>query len=257
MKGEVKDVLLLDVIPLSLGIETMGGVCTKIINKNTTIPTSKSQVFSTAADNQTSVEIHILQGEREMSADNKTLGRFILDGIPPSPRGMPQVEVTFDIDVNGILNVKAKDKTTNKEQSVRIEASSGLSKDDIERMKKDAEAHAEDDKKKRESAEVKNNANALIYTAEKSLSDAGDKVSAEVKKGVQDKIDELKKVKDGSDTETIKKATEELSKSLQSIGEAMHKSAQGGQQNSSSQAEQPKNEGGEGQTRDADFEEKK
>ncbi|OHA48988.1 MAG: molecular chaperone DnaK, partial [Candidatus Terrybacteria bacterium RIFCSPHIGHO2_02_41_19] len=187
MKGEVKDVLLLDVIPLSLGIETMGGVCTKIINKNTTIPTSKSQVFSTAADNQTSVEIHILQGEREMSADNKTLGRFILDGIPPSPRGMPQVEVTFDIDVNGILNVKAKDKTTNKEQSVRIEASSGLSKDDIEKMKKDAEAHAEDDKKKRESAEVKNNANGLIYTAEKSLSDAGDKVSAEVKKPVQDK----------------------------------------------------------------------
>jgi len=271
MKGEVKDVLLLDVIPLSLGIETMGGVCTKIINKNTTIPTSKSQVFSTAADNQTSVEIHILQGEREMSADNKTLGRFILDGIPPSPRGMPQVEVTFDIDVNGILNVKAKDKTTNKEQSVRIEASSGLSKDDIEKMKKDAEAHAEDDKKKRESAEVKNNANALIYTAEKSLSDAGDKVSAEVKKPVQDKIDELKKVKDGDDTETIKKTTEELSKVLQSIGEAMRKSAQSGpaasgqgeQQNQSSQAEQPasqgepKNEGGEGKTREADFEEKK
>jgi len=261
MKGEVKDVLLLDVIPLSLGIETMGGVCTKIINKNTTIPTSKSQVFSTAADNQTSVEIHILQGEREMSADNKTLGRFILDGIPPSPRGLPQVEVTFDIDVNGILNVKAKDKTTNKEQSVRIEASSGLSKDDIEKMKKDAEAHAEDDKKKRESAEVKNNANGLIYTAEKSLSDAGDKISAEVKKPVQDKIDELKKVKDGSDTEIIKKTTEELSKTLQSIGEAMRKSAQGG--NPSGQTEQPasqgepKNEGGEGKTREADFEEKK
>jgi len=255
MKGEVKDVLLLDVIPLSLGIETMGGVCTKIINKNTTIPTSKSQVFSTAADNQTSVEIHILQGEREMSADNKTLGRFILDGIPPSPRGLPQVEVTFDIDVNGILNVKAKDKTTNKEQSVRIEASSGLSKDDIEKMKKDAEAHAEDDKKKRESAEVKNNANGLIYTAEKSLSDAGDKVSAEVKKPVQDKIEELKKVKDGSDTEIIKKTTEELSKTLQSIGEAMRKSAQGG--NPSGQAEQPKNDGGEGKTREADFEEKK
>ncbi len=255
MKGEVKDVLLLDVTPLSLGIETMGGVCTKIINKNTTIPTSKSQIFSTAADNQTSVEIHILQGEREMAADNKTLGRFILDGIPPSPRGMPQVEVTFDIDVNGILNVKAKDKTTNKEQSVRIEASSGLSKDDIEKMKKDAEAHAEDDKNKRESAEVKNNANALIYTAEKSLSDAGDKVSAEVKKPVQDKIDELKKVKDGNDTEIIKKATEELSKSLQTVGEAMQKSAQGG--NPSGQTEQPKEEGGEGKTREADFEEKK
>src|SRR3989339_626590 len=257
MKGEVKDVLLLDVIPLSLGIETMGGVCTKIINKNTTIPTSKSQVFSTAADNQTSVEIHILQGEREMSADNKTLGRFILDGIPPSPRGLPQVEVTFDIDVNGILNVKAKDKTTNKEQSVRIEASSGLSKDDIEKMKKDAEAHAEDDKKKRESAEVKNNANGLIYTAEKSLSDAGDKVSAEVKKPVQDKIDELKKVKDGNDAEIIKKTTEELSKSLQTIGEAMRKSVQDEQQNSTGQTEQPKNEGGEGKTREADFEEKK
>src|SRR3989339_12906 len=257
MKGEGKDVLLLDVIPLSLGIETMGGVCTKIINKNTTIPTSKSQVFSTAADNQTSVEIHILQGEREMSADNKTLGRFILDGIPPSPRGLPQVEVTFDIDVNGILNVKAKDKTTNKEQSVRIEASSGLSKDDIEKMKKDADAHAEDDKKKRESAEVKNNANGLIYTAEKSLSDAGDKVSAEVKKPVQDKIDELKKVKDGNDAEIIKKTTEELSKSLQTIGEAMRKSVQDEQQNSTGQTEQPKNEGGEGKTREADFEEKK
>ena len=257
MKGEVKDVLLLDVIPLSLGIETMGGVCTKIINKNTTIPTSKSQVFSTAADNQTSVEIHILQGEREMSADNKTLGRFILDGIPPSPRGLPQVEVTFDIDVNGILNVKAKDKTTNKEQSVRIEASSGLSKDDIEKMKKDAEAHAEDDKKKRESAEVKNNANALIYTAEKSLFDAGDKVSAEVKKSVQDKIDELKKVKDGNDAEIIKKTTEELSKSLQTIGEAMRKSVQDEQQNSTGQTEQPKENGGEGKTKEADFEEKK
>jgi len=260
MKGEVKDVLLLDVIPLSLGIETMGGVCTKIINKNTTIPTSKSQVFSTAADNQTSVEIHILQGEREMSADNKTLGRFILDGIPPSQRGMPQVEVTFDIDVNGILNVKAKDKTTNKEQSVRIEASSGLSKDDIEKMKKDAEAHAEDDKKKRESAEVKNNANALIYTAEKSLSDAGDKVSAEIKKPVQDKIEELKKVKDGDDTETIKKTTEELSKVLQTIGEAMRKSAQGEQQNPTGQTEQPASQGEpkeEGKTREADFEEKK
>mgnify|MGYP001571370097 FL=1 len=262
MKGEVKDVLLLDVIPLSLGIETMGGICTKIINKNTTIPTGKSQVFSTAADNQTSVEIHILQGEREMSADNKTLGRFILDGIPPAPRGMPQVEVTFDIDVNGILNVKAKDKASNKEQSVRIEASSGLSKDDIEKMKKDAEAHAEDDKKKRESAEVKNNANALIYTAEKSLSDAGDKVSADVKKGVQDKVEELKKIKDGSDTEIIKKTTEDLSKKLQSIGEAMYKSAPvgstaSGQENPTGQTEQPKEGGGENKTRDADFEEKK
>ena len=245
MKGEVKDVLLLDVTPLSLGIETMGGVCTKIINKNTTIPTSKSQVFSTAGDNQTSVDIRVLQGEREMAEDNKTLGVFKLDGILPAPRGLPQIEVSFDIDVNGIISVKAKDVKTGKEQAIKIEASSSLSKDEIEKMKKDAEIHAEDDKKKRESAEVKNNANALIYTAEKSLSDAGDKVSAEVKKGVSDKVEELKKVKDGSDIEIIKKTTEELSKSLQSIGDAMQKSAQ------------PKEEGGEGKTREADFEEKK
>jgi len=254
MKGEVKDVLLLDVIPLSLGIETLGSVCTKIINKNTTIPTSKSQVFSTAADNQTSVEIHVLQGEREMAPDNKTLGRFILDGIPPSPRGMPQVEVTFDIDANGILSVKAKDKASGKEQSIRIEASSGLSKDDIERMKKDAEAHAEEDKKKRESAEIRNNANTLMYTAEKSLTDAGDKVSAEVKKEVQDKIDELKKVKDGADTDAIKKASDELSKKMQSIGEAMYKQTQTGTPENKA-GEESKNSNG--QAKDADFEEKK
>ena len=262
MKGEVKDVLLLDVTPLSLGIETMGGVCTKIINKNTTIPTSKSQVFSTAGDNQTSVDIRVLQGEREMAEDNKTLGIFKLDGILPAPRGLPQIEVSFDIDVNGIISVKAKDVKTGKEQAIKIEASSGLSKDEIEKMKKDAEIHAEDDKKKRESAEVKNNANTLLYTAEKSLSDAGDKVSAEAKKSVQDKVDELKKVKDGSDIEIIKKTTEELSKKLQSIGEAMYKSGQGGtagggQQNSAGQTEQPKEEGGEGKAREADFEEKK
>ncbi len=264
MKGEVKDVLLLDITPLSLGIETLGGVCTKIINKNTTIPTSKSQVFSTAGDSQTSVEIHVLQGEREMSSDNKTLGRFILDGIPPAPRGLPQIEVTFDIDVNGILNVKAKDKATNKEQSIRIEASSGLSKDDIEKMKKDAEAHAEDDKKKREAAEVKNNANTLIYTAEKSLSDAGDKVSTDIKKAVQDKIEELKKTKDGNDIEAIKKTTDELSKKLQSIGEAMYKSAQGaapasgqGSSTGGQPGGQPDERNAEEKTRDADFEEKK
>ncbi|MCK6462893.1 MAG: molecular chaperone DnaK [Candidatus Pacebacteria bacterium] len=250
IKGEVRDVLLLDVIPLSLGIETLGGVCTKIINKNTTIPTSKSQVFSTAGDNQTSVEIHVLQGEREMAADNKTLGRFILDGIPPAPRGMPQVEVTFDIDVNGILNVKAKDKATGKEQVIRIEASSGLSKDDIERMKKDAEAHAEEDRKKREIAEARNNANALVYSAEKALSDAGDKVSADIKKAVQEKIDELKKVKDGSDVEAIKKASDELSKKTQAIGEAMYKqTGQSGNQNGG--------ESNSGGAKDADFEEKK
>ena len=259
MKGEVKDVLLLDVTPLSLGIETMGGVCTKIINKNTTIPTSRSQIFSTASDNQTSVDIHILQGEREMANDNKTLGRFILDGIPPASRGTPQVEVTFDIDVNGILNVKAKDKTTNKEQSVRIEASSGLSKDDIEKMKKDAEIHAEEDKKKREAVEIKNHANSLVYTAEKSLSDAGDKVSSDIKKPIQDKVDELKKIKDSEDIELIKKTTEELSKILQTIGEAMQKNAQSGSSagGQKDQAEQKNGGNDDGKTREADFEEKK
>ncbi|MEK9161509.1 MAG: molecular chaperone DnaK, partial [Patescibacteria group bacterium] len=259
MKGEVKDVLLLDVTPLSLGIETMGGVCTKIINKNTTIPTSRSQIFSTASDNQTSVDIHILQGEREMANDNKTLGRFILDGIPSASRGAPQVEVTFDIDVNGILNVKAKDKTTNKEQSVRIEASSGLSKDDIEKMKKDAEIHAEEDKKKREAVEIKNHANSLVYTAEKSLSDAGDKVSSDIKKPIQDKVDELKKIKDSEDIELIKKTTEELSKILQTIGEAMQKNAQSGSSagGQKDQAEQKNGGNDDGKTREADFEEKK
>ena len=252
IKGEVKDVLLLDVTPLSLGIETLGGVCTKIIGKNTTIPASKSQVFSTAADNQTSVEIHVLQGEREMASDNKTLGRFILDGIPPSPRGMPQIEVTFDIDVNGILNVKAKNKATSKEQSIRIEASTGLTKDDIEKMKKDAEAHAGEDRKKKEIVEARNEANALLYTAEKSLTDAGDKISADIKKSVQDKIEDLKKVKDGDDAGTIKSASEDLSKSLQAIGEALYKSAQGGSATGGQNSGNDKN-----QPRDADFEEKK
>lgn len=262
LRGDVKDILLLDVTPLSLGIETMGGVATRVINKNTTIPTSKSQVFSTAADNQPSVEIHIIQGEREMAADNKTLGRFILDGIPPAPRGLPQVEVTFDIDVNGILNVKAKDKATNKEQSIRIEASSGLSPEDIERMKKDAEAHAGEDKKKREIAEVKNNANNLVYTAEKSLSDAGDKIAENIKNDVKLKLEELKKVKDGEDAAIIKTASDSLSKSLQAIGEAMYKQQGSGQnaqgQGGSSAGEQQNNAGGDkDQPKDADFEEKK
>ena len=245
MQGDVKDVLLLDVTPLSLGIETLGAVSTKVIAKNTTIPTSKSQVFSTAADNQTSVEIHVLQGEREMAADNKSLGRFILDGIPPSPRGIPQVEVIFDIDVNGILNVKAKDKATNKEQSIRIEASSGLSKEDIEKMKKDAEMHADEDKKKKDLAEARNGADTLVYTAEKSLRDGGDKVPADTKKSVEEKIEALKKVKDGEDVSVIKTATDELSKLLQTIGEALYK-----------KEEKNPPDGGEG-PRDAEFEEKK
>lgn len=248
MQGDVKDVLLLDVTPLSLGIETLGAVCTKIISKNTTIPTSKSQVFSTAADNQTSVEIHVLQGEREMAADNKSLGRFILDGIPPSARGIPQVEVTFDIDVNGILNVKAKDKATNKEQSIRIEASSGLSKEDIEKMKKDAEMHADEDKKKKETAEARNIADTLVYTAEKSLRDAGDKVPADTKKTIEEKIEALKKVKDSDDVSAIKNATEELSKSLQAIGEILYK------QSAEEKKDEKKDESG---PRDAEFEEKK
>jgi molecular chaperone DnaK len=253
MQGDVKDVLLLDVTPLSLGIETLGAVSTKVIAKNTTIPTSKSQVFSTAADNQTSVEIHVLQGEREMAADNKSLGRFILDGIPPSPRGIPQVEVTFDIDVNGILNVKAKDKATNKEQSIRIEASSGLSKEDIEKMKKDAEMHADEDKKRKELAEARNTADTLVYTAEKSLRDAGDKAPADTKKNVEEKIEALKKVKDTDDILAIKTASDELSKKLQSIGELLYKQTQSGQTQQSGAEEKKENDG----PRDAEFEEKK
>jgi len=223
LKGEVRDVLLLDVIPLSLGIETLGGVSTKLIDRNTTIPSSKSQVFSTAADNQTSVEIHITQGERPMASDNKSLGRFILDGIPPAPRGMPQVEVTFDVDANGILNVKAMDKASGKTQSIRIEASSGLSEDDIKKMQQDAELHAEEDKKKKENAEIKNTAEMLVFTAEKALKDAGDKVSEDIKKDVTEKMDAVKKAKEGNDLEAIKKSTEELSTALSKIGEAMYK----------------------------------
>lgn len=223
LQGDVKDVLLLDVTPLSLGLETLGGVMTKLIEKNTTIPVSRSQVFSTAADNQTSVEIHVLQGEREMASGNKTLGTFILDGIPPSPRGMPQVEVSFDIDANGILSAKAKDKATGKEQSIRIEASSGLSKEEVEKMKQDAALHAEEDKKARDLIDAKNRADSLVYSAEKSLRDAGDKISDEIKKGVEAKIAELKNVKDGSDLGRLEAAEKELSQEISKIGEELYK----------------------------------
>jgi molecular chaperone DnaK len=250
LSGDVKDVLLLDVIPLSLGIETMGGVATKLVERNTTIPASRAQTFSTAADNQTSVEIHIVQGERAMASDNKSLGRFILDGIPPAPRGMPQVEVMFDVDANGILSVKAKDKATNKEQSIRIEARSSLSKEEIEKMQKDAEVHAAEDAKKKDVIEAKNIAEQLIYTAEKSLRDAGEKVPAELRATIENKITDAKKAKDGDDMEQIKKTTTELSTELQKIGEILNKASQ----ESAGQTPPP---AGEEKVRDADFEEKK
>jgi molecular chaperone DnaK len=226
LEGSVKDVLLLDVTPLTLGIETMGGVRTALIERNMTIPASKSQTFSTAADNQPSVEIHVLQGEREMAADNKSLGRFILDGIPPAPRGIPQVEVTFDIDASGILSVTAKDKATNKSQSIRIEASTGLKDEEIERMKKDAELHAEEDKHKKELVEARNIADTLSYTTAKAIKDAGDKLTEDEKKPVEEAIAELDKVKNGDDLEAIKKASETLSEAAQKIGEKLYKAAQ-------------------------------
>lgn len=226
--GEVKDVLLLDVTPLTLGIETLGGVSTPLISKNTTIPTSKSQVFSTAADNQTQVEINVLQGERPMASDNKSLGRFILDGIPPAPRGVPQIEVTFDIDANGILNVKAKDKASGKEQSIKITGSTGLSKDEVEKMTKEAEMHAKEDEEKKGKIETKNAADSLIFTAEKSLKDAGDKVKADLRKEVEDKIADLKKILDTGTKEDIEAKTKDLSDSLQKVGQAMYQ--QPGQQ---------------------------
>jgi molecular chaperone DnaK len=235
--GEVKDLLLLDVTPLSLGIETLGGVMTKLIEKNATIPTSKSQIFSTAADNQTQVDIHVLQGEREMATDNRTLGRFILDGIPPAPRGIPQVEVSFDIDANGILNVKAVDKATNKEQKITITSSSGLSDADIEKMKKDAELHADEDKKKRELVDAKNSADSLIFTAEKTLSDAGDKVDSNLKSDIEGKVKTLKEVKESDNFDEIKTQTEALSKSLQELGASMYQQAQSQNSDAESKSE--------------------
>ncbi len=221
--GDVKDVLLLDVTPLSLGIETLGGVSTKLIERNTTVPTSKSQTFSTAADNQTSVEINVLQGDREMSTDNKSLGRFVLDGIPPSPRGVPQIEVSFNIDANGIVNVSAKDKATNKEQKITITGGGSLSDEEIKKMQQDAEAHAEDDKKTKAMVEARNHADTLIYTAEKTLVDAGDKVSDDDKKPVVEAIAALKEQKDTQDIEELGKLSEDLNTKLMKIGEQMYK----------------------------------
>ena len=249
--GEVKDVLLLDVIPLSLAIETMGGVATKLIEKNTTVPTQRSQIFSTASDNQTSVEIHITQGERALSADNKSLGRFTLDSIPPSPRGMPQIEVSFDIDANGILNVTAKDKATGKANSIKITASSGLSKEEVEKMKKEAATHEAEDNKKKEGIEAKNIAEQLVYTSEKALKDAGDKVPADLRKSIEDKIADLKRAKDATpvDMAAVKTATEALSGEIQKIGQFMNKEQppQGGKGP----------EGGADNVKDAEFKEKK
>jgi len=222
-EGEIRSVLLLDVLPLSLGIETLGGINTIMIPKNTTIPTSKTQIFTTAADNQTSVEIHVLQGERPMAQDCRSLGRFILDGIPPAPRGIPQIEVTFDVDANGVLTVTAKDKATGKSQSVKIVGSIGLSKEEIEKMKKEAEMYAEKDRKKRELAEMKNNAESLIYTAEKTLREMGEKISDETKREVESKIGELRKAMESNDIEQIKGKIQELSLSLQKIGAEMYK----------------------------------
>jgi molecular chaperone DnaK len=235
-EGEVKDILLLDVTPLSLSIETYGGVATPMIPKNTTVPTAKTQVFSTAADNQTSVEVHVLQGERPMANDNKTLAKFILDGIPPSPRGLPQVEVTFDIDANGILNVSAKDKASGKVQSVKVEASSNLSKDEIEKLKKEAAEHAAEDEKKKVLIETRNQAESMIYLTEKSVKDAGEKLSAEVKAGVEEKLEALKKVKDTEDESAIKSATDALSSEIQKIGQAAYNKENGPQGNNDGDA---------------------
>ncbi len=226
LQGDVKDVLLLDVTPLSFGIETLGGVMTKLIERNTTIPASKSQIFSTAADNQNTVEIHVLQGEREMATGNKTLGRFILSGIPPAPRGVPQVDVKFDIDANGILNVSATDKASGKSQNITIQGSTGLSDEEVEKMKKDAEEHAEEDKKAKERVEHQNIADTMVYTSEQMLKDAGDKITDEERKEVQDKIDALKAIKDSDDHEAIKKAADELSESAQKVGAKMYKAEQ-------------------------------
>jgi molecular chaperone DnaK len=256
LKGEVKDVLLLDVTPLSLGIETLGGVMTRLIEKNTTIPCRKSQVFSTAADNQPAVTVHVLQGEREMAPDNKTLGNFELTGIPPAPRGVPQIEVTFDIDANGIVHVSAKDLGTGKEQSIRITASSGLSKEEIEKMVREAEANSADDKKKRELIEAKNQADNLIYSTEKSLKEFGDKIDDAEKKKIEDASAVLKKAMEGNDTDLLKKASDELMQASHKLAEAVY--AKAGQSGAGEAGEAPHEDGGKGEkVVEAEFEEVK
>jgi molecular chaperone DnaK len=257
LKGEVKDVLLLDVTPLTLGIETLGRVATPLIPRNTTIPTSKSQVFSTAADNQPSVEIHVLQGERPMAADNRTLGRFMLDGILPAPRGVPQIEVTFDIDANGILNVKAHDKGTGREQKITITASSGLSKEEVEQMQREAEAHAAEDSKRREEIEARNIADTLAYTAEKTLREQKDKIPEDLNKETEDKIAALRSALQGSDVEAIRQATQELNETMQKIGSAVYQQqAPPGAEPPPPEGETPPNkEGGEEGTVEGEFRE--
>ncbi len=262
LKGDVKDVLLLDVTPLSLGIETLGGVMTRLIEKNTTIPTKKSQIFSTAADSQPAVSIHVLQGEREMAATNKTLGRFELVGIPPAPRGVPQIEVTFDIDANGIVNVSAKDQATGKEQSIQITASSGLSKEEIDQLVKDAEMHAEEDKQKRELVEARNSADALIYSTEKSIKDLGDKVDSDTKTKIEESITALRKAMEGEDAAEITRVSEELTQASHKLAEAMYQQASQNEQQAGAGAESSEQAaGGAGAADedvvDADFEEVK
>ncbi|MDD2271919.1 MAG: molecular chaperone DnaK [Desulfuromonadaceae bacterium] len=258
LRGDVKDVLLLDVTPLSLGIETLGSVMTKLIEKNTTIPCRKSQVFSTAADNQPAVSIHVLQGEREMARDNKTLGNFELSGIPSAPRGLPQIEVTFDIDANGIVHVSAKDLGTGKEQSISITASSGLSKEEIDKMVRDAEAHADEDKKKREAIEARNHADSMVYSTEKSLKEYGDKIDAVEKGNIENKLAELKKLMEGEDAEAIKKATDELAQASHKLAEAMYAKKEGAEGEAAAGEEQGgAAKPGDDKVVDADFEEVK